>query len=94
MEETTEDARKGLVQPTGPTSGPAACPHSGCTVLRAHICAFPRSGDASEVSGLPPTDSFSFLGPPQASSPPRWHLNRGLHRSRRGSSDSLGKLTL
>ena len=94
MEETTEDARKVLVQPTGPTSGPAACPHSGGTVLRARICAFPRSGDASEVSGLPPTDSFSFLGPPQASSPPHWHLNTGLHRSRRGSSDSLGRLTL
>lgn len=94
MEETTEDAKTGLVQPTGPTSGPAACPHSGCTVLRAHICAFPRSGDASEVSGLPPTDSFSFLGPSQGSSPPRWHLNPGLYQSRRGSSDSLGRLTL
>ena len=63
--------------------------------LNAHIFAFPRSGGTSEVSGLPPTDSFSFLGPPRASSSSRRHLrNPSLQQSRPGSCDSLGLLTI
>lgn len=79
MEETTEDARTGLVQPTGPTSGPA-CPHLGA-LFYVHICAFPRSGGMPLRFRVCLQLTHSGLGAPQGSSPPRWHLNPGLYQA-------------
>lgn len=53
-----DHGRGDLVHPTNPTSWRPALRAQFC--LGAYVCAFPRSGDACEVSCLALTDSFSL----------------------------------
>lgn len=64
-------AEKGSSIPATPLPGPLHVPGSQFC-LRVHVCVFPRSGDASKISDLALTDSFSLLPPPSPPGPPHF----------------------